>query len=589
MLTKKNEEDSITYRNEGNQHFVTGDDIAAIESYTKSLAYADDQELMAYAYANRSAALFRKKMYKECLIDIDAALLCGYPEDKRKSLKERGERAISELMNTLEITVDKKSNIEETIHQICLSQKRKDDSKTGTNDDMPVNDKQNEQDLLLNNENHEKHEKQFNNVSYSPEKPRYLEREGPLFLTYGPNKECPAASDGVEIVFSEEFGRHLRATKKFAPGDIISIENPYAYVIYEDRFYTHCHQCLSRCYNLIPCPNCPIALYCSEKCRKEAWDMFHVTECPILSILQNIANVDQNKVKMVIKILRLLIKLTENGTKIKELQEDMKIAESNLDIRTAGFTDEGALSSLSPRSALSLATNMSLRPFISIRAFGCISAVLAILLAIRTNFFGKKYELDHLEDYLKDELADLKFCGGIMFRACVIMSSNCFSVQQEAGIKSGSGLYVTHSLYNHSCCPNTLRHFEGLTLITRALQPILPGDQIFATYGPAYAYLSRAERKEKIMQDYFFDCQCPACVFDWPSYTEILTNHVGTIAKNKELVEKLKPFKERLFKDTYDIDAVKNVLNILFEEKVPQPCEEIIHAEQYLKSYYLDP
>lgn len=123
-------------------------------------------------------------------------------------------------------------------------------------------------------------------------------------------------------------------------------------------------------------------------------------------------------------------------------------------------------------------------------------------------------------------------------------------------------------------------------MITRALHPILSGDQVFTSYGPEYAYMSRLERKEKIMQDYFFDCQCPACVFNWPIYTEILRNHVGSITKNKQLVEKLKPFKQRLLKNIYDIDAVKNVLNILYKE-VSQPCEEIVHAEQYLKSYYL--
>ncbi|KAF7411160.1 hypothetical protein HZH66_000056 [Vespula vulgaris] len=586
-VERKNADDAIRYREEGNQHFVVGDDIDAIESYTKSLAYANNKELMAYAHANRSAALFRKEMYKECLIDIDAALLCGYPDNKRKRLKERGAKAIDELKKILQISEDKCTNVEKIIDQICLNQDTKEDiTKTDTNDIIHANDKNKEKNLLPDNQYHEK---RFFNINHLPikcttQKPRYLEKEGSLFLAYGPNKECPAASDGIKIGFSKEFGRHFVATKNFNPGDIITIENPYAHVIYEERFYTHCHQCLSRCYNLIPCSNCPIAQYCSEECKKIAWDMAHMTECPILVLLKNLLNVDKDKIRMLTKIIRLLIVVTENGSKIKELQEDMKIAESNPDSRTAGFTDEGVFYNFSARSALSLATNMITRPLIGISAFACISALATILLATQTNFFGKKYEIDYLEDI--SEFSDLRFCGSIMFRACVIMSSNCFSVQQEPGIKSGSGLYVTHSLYNHSCSPNTFRHFEGLTMITRALHPILSGDQVFTSYGPEYAYMPRLERKEKIMQDYFFDCQCPACVFNWPVYTEILRNHIGSITKNKQLVEELKPFKQRLLKNIYDIDAVKNVLNILFKE-VSQPCEEIVHAEQYLKSYYL--
>lgn len=162
---------------------------------------------------------------------------------------------------------------------------------------------------------------------------------------------------------------------------------------------------------------------------------------------------------MISKIIRLLIVVTENGTRIKELQQDMKTAESNLGIiifnliainsnwvvdnhimncllilfivdnRTAGFTDTGILDSFSSRSALSLATNMTTRPLIGISAFACISALAVILLATQTKFFPKRYEVDDLKDI--SEFSELKFCASIMFRACVIMSSNCFSVSSS--------------------------------------------------------------------------------------------------------------------------------------------------------------
>lgn len=99
--------------------------------------------------------------------------------------------------------------------------------------------------------------------------------------------------------------------------------------------------------------------------------------------------------------------------------------------------------------------------------------------------------------------------------------------------------------------------------------------------------MSREERKRKMMNEYFFNCDCIACVEDWPTYSEILRDHVGSISKNKkELVERLKPYRKRLLADKYDIDAVKTVLNILYGE-VKMPCEEIVHAVQYLKCYYL--
>ncbi|KAG6799640.1 SET and MYND domain-containing protein 4 isoform X1 [Apis mellifera caucasica] len=579
----KNEEDSIQFREEGNQHFVMGDDNEAIKYYTMSLAYANNNELMSYAYANRSAALYRKQLFKECLIDIDAALNLGYPEEKRKKLKERGIKAIEEIKKKLKLTNNDHID-SETFTNMCLSENINNESERS----FTVKYRNGETKLSDINKNFNINDKKdtMNKISKNNEEkqPRYLADEGPLKLIYGPSKEAPAISDGISISFSEKYGRHLVVTKEFKPGDIITIEDPYAYVIYTQRYYTHCHHCLSRSYNLIPCLHCPVAQYCSEKCRVLAWEMAHDIECPIMALIGNLLHVDKDKIRMLTKIIRFLIIATAKGKNINELRADMKLAESNPDNRTAGFTDEDILDSTSARSALSLATNMTMRPLIGISAFACISALAAILLATQTNFFCNKYEVNQLKDI--NNYSDIIFCSSIMFRACVIMSSNCFSVQQEPGIKIGSGLYVTNSLYNHSCAPNTFRHFEGLTMITRALKPLYPGDQIFTSYGAAYAYMTRSERREKIMQDYFFECDCIACEFDWPIYEKILQNHIGSISKNKELIGKLKPYKQRLVKNMYDIDAVKSVLGILYNE-VSQPCEEIVHAEQYLKSYYL--
>lgn len=130
-----------------------------------------------------------------------------------------------------------------------------------------------------------------------------------------------------------------------------------------------------------------------------------------------------------------------------------------LDNRTAGFTDTAILDSFSARSALSLATNMTTRPLIGISAFACISALAVILLATQTKFFSKKYEIDDMKDI--SEFSELKFCASIMFRACVIMSSNCFSVStcfniyfstfiHHLYIKLSKQHYLTHIFFIYS-------------------------------------------------------------------------------------------------------------------------------------------
>ncbi|XP_046587683.1 SET and MYND domain-containing protein 4-like isoform X3 [Neodiprion lecontei] len=532
----KNSKDSMRYREEGNQRFVSGEDIEAIESYTKSLAYADSPELMAYAYANRSAALYRKQLYEECLIDINAALSLDYPASKKKKLQERGQNAMSAVMKRTSKSNGKLHGMNriENNHSSDTEPKEKCASDSSVENDvcekftlipdMGFEMAALERSLTESNITCDVKNCSINSLdcktSRDIEIPEYLANEGLPQLAYGPSKEAPSASDGVQITYSEKFGRHLIATKAFKPGDVIAAEKPFASVIYAERYYTHCNHCLSKCYNLIACPNCPMALYCSNHCQKLAWAAAHQIECRIISLLPNLLNVDEDKIRMLTKIMRLLIMVTQNGMLIDELRKDTEIAESNSELKDVSM------------------------------------------------------------------YADIPFCGAIMLRACVIMSSNCFSIQQDPGIKSGSGLYVLHSLQNHSCAPNTFRHFEGLTMITRALEPIAVGEQIFTCYGTAHGCMPRNERKKRIMEEYFFECECPACYNDWPTYKEILENHIGSITKNKDLVQKLKPFKKKLLKNKYDIHAVKSIIEILHEETT-KPCEEMIHAVQFLKSYYL--
>lgn len=215
-----------------------GDDNEAIKYYTMSLAYANNNELMSHAYANRSAALYRKQLFKECLIDIDAALNLGYPEEKRKKLKERGIKAIEEIKKKLKLTNNDHID-SETFTNMCLSENINNESERS----FTVKYKNGETKLSDINKNFNINEKKdtmhnWNEISENnkEKQPRYLADEGPLKLIYGPSKEAPAVSDGISISFSEKYGRHLVVTKEFKPGDIITIEDPYAYVIYTQRY-----------------------------------------------------------------------------------------------------------------------------------------------------------------------------------------------------------------------------------------------------------------------------------------------------------------------------------------------------------------
>lgn len=211
-----------------------GDDLEAIECYTLSLAYADSNELMAYAHANRSAALYRKQLYKECLIDIDAALDLGYPKEKRKNLKERGDKAIIEIKKLLQIDSED-TDTERVVDRLCPGDDAEKPAAKSGNTEYIVKGMTIEENAQKKQNTMAKENYLYYTTKVPPRKPRYLQNDGFSKLIYGPNKEVPAVSDGVAISFSERYGRHYVATREFKPGDIVSIEDPYVHVIYEER------------------------------------------------------------------------------------------------------------------------------------------------------------------------------------------------------------------------------------------------------------------------------------------------------------------------------------------------------------------
>lgn len=64
----KSDELSGEFRERGNRAFKAKRDREALELYTKSVAFAvEGSEVLGLAFANRSAVLFEKKLYNECL------------------------------------------------------------------------------------------------------------------------------------------------------------------------------------------------------------------------------------------------------------------------------------------------------------------------------------------------------------------------------------------------------------------------------------------------------------------------------------------------------------------------------------------
>ena len=88
----------------------------------------------------------------------------------------------------------------------------------------------------------------------------------------------------------------------------------------------------------------------------------------------------------------------------------------------------------------------------------------------------------------------------------------------------GAAIYATLSLFNHSCTPAVTRHFHGDVCIVRTVRAIHPGEEVADNYGAVYEVQPRDVRRYEILEpQYYFTCNCDACVNDWPQFDVLQT------------------------------------------------------------------
>ena len=148
---------------------------------------------------------------------------------------------------------------------------------------------------------------------------------------------------------------------------------------------------------------------------------------------------------------------------------------------------------------------------------------------IRIDFFGK--------ESVKKIVDEVCFIGGLLLRHLQSISCNAHEISllrlgeetNKAMATSyangiGAGIYAILSLFNHSCDPHVVRYFRGSKCQVRAIRSIKKDEEIFDNYGVVYAVNTVEERREKLIEQYFFHCICEPCIKDWPRYAKIPTD-----------------------------------------------------------------
>lgn len=221
---------------------------------------------------------------------------------------------------------------------------------------------------------------------------------------------------------TEDMGRHLVATKRIEPGDIIAVEKPYTNILLYNFYLTHCHHCLQVSYNLIPCYECPLTLYCSKTCRDDAWKRYHQYECSLLDTLHSIEST-----KLQLLALRVVLCARKDFPQI--LKDEI------IDGEDSKYKSERY------KEIHDLVTNEEHRPVNELFARSTVAAVLFHLLH-STSFF------DDLNDGI--DVEEIKKCtAGLLLRHLQTAPSNMHEISEFQG-------NIENGKYAISNCNNIL-------------------------------------------------------------------------------------------------------------------------------------
>ncbi|RZC33209.1 SET and MYND domain-containing protein 4 [Asbolus verrucosus] len=329
-------------------------------------------------------------------------------------------------------------------------------------------------------------EKNSKNLEIEP----FEDAHEPVPTVADKNPTIQSAAGCVRVEESEDAGRHVVASRDIEPGEILAVEKPFASLLVNELF-SHCHECVSLCYNLIPCKSCTRALYCSDGCRERAFETYHKYECPILATLKHL---EFDKLKLLPLKIAFLVK--------------------NQYDRMEDFENGDLYRSDRYNEIHNLITNSSKRSVPDLFERATAAALLFKLVKEHTSFF---HDSDpHSRKMFKEILLLHMQTGPSNFHQITELTPKSKSVFEPEEVASGAFAFL--SLLNHSCCPNVTRFCYGSTIVLRAIQSIRKGEQCLDNYGYHHALMPKTERQKYLKSQYYFDCACAACADDWPLY-----------------------------------------------------------------------
>eukprot|EP00095_Tigriopus_kingsejongensis_P007491 maker-scaffold580_size130538-snap-gene-0.31 protein:Tk07491 transcript:maker-scaffold580_size130538-snap-gene-0.31-mRNA-1 annotation:"set and mynd domain-containing protein 4-like" len=593
----KDRAESQRLRNLGNQVYQKNRLSEALEYYTQSISAAPhppppnsfllhgteaedtfSHEELALGYANRSAVLFQMKEYDLCIRDITRAFDNSYPNNLMYKLFERKARCSKALKDFPRALESMKSAEMWMKHSTLSETKNSSFKKEITKQVEFLEDKVGQMKIQDFTETAENRKNIITPVKVL-EPPKFPGEE---------NAELPGARKEIQLVYTEDKGRHLIATEDISPGEILMVENPYSSILLPEFYSTHCQTCFHRTIAPIPCWCCATVRFCCDECRSEAWERFHKVECQQLNLILN-SGVGKNAM-LAFRILtssgKIYLEYVIN--KVHEEMENRKKNPSN--DRQFGFNEEGVYDPADYRTIYCLIANTKHRGVGDLFKRSLMAVYLLKILEMTPFFYngGSDPRNVKLQDKVGMGAVILKHLQNLPCNAHEITEMELAGVANNARDSTvheiGAASFGLLSLLNHSCDPNVVRHYYSNNSVVRAIRTIKKGEEILDNYGYHYAVMPKEERQRKLHNQYYFHCTCFACNHNWTIYTSLNPSPVALPSlspqEQKSTLSELQK-SSKLYKKSFE-----GVLQGHFKDSQPVLLEHLRFLDQYISRPY---
>lgn len=298
-------------------------------------------------------------------------------------------------------------------------------------------------------------------------------------------------------------GDHVVTKNMLYAGDVVAIEKPFAAFVTLQYCYSRCANCLlDKAESLFPCPGCTHTMFCSKACEAEARRNFHGIECPITEALFEM--VTENAI-LALRILTEALACFGTLKKIKKYWSKSK----------ESMRMENAFTKSKQRHYLAAIT-IPKEDLIGRSHFPLTFESACLFEMCKYHTVIGEQLADEADDHFLFTLLYYHMSSTPLNKHELTVKDDVFGA--DDGIAPyGYGLHLFRtSLCRHSCAPNTIYKSFGRTEIMFVIRNIRKGEEVLCHYGVHHYKMHKEARQGYIKFAMDFDCNCDACVHDYP-------------------------------------------------------------------------